>query len=1018
MTVFSTTGPRTYGVRLVLPALLLLVSLAIPASGQQGRDLYRVDVVALMVEFQPDTTRFTTGDGTFDGILFEGVEPPSIDPLPHNNAYFDAHLRFLEHYVSRVSDGALDVRTHLLPDVVRVSKPMGSYSPTGLDAGSDTELSKLSALITEAWTLADQSSMSLPAGLDPATTSFVVFHAGVGRDIELVGTTLDKTPEDIPSIFFDERALTRLGASGVTMNGLPISNSMVIPRTESRLGVDPLTSEPFLIELSINGLMAASFFNYLGVPDLFNTETGDSAIGPFGLMDALGIFAYSGLFPPEPSAWTKQFLGWSDGAMSLDGSQTFQIMHAGSPARNEMVRVYISSSEYFLVENRHRDPDDDGVRMIVWTHDGEQEVVFQNGDTEFNDLTVSGFPGGVVLSVDDYDFALPGGLDENNNPLLGGILIWHIDENRLREGLPDNRVNADRNARAIDLEEADGAQDIGFGSGASFFGPRFDLGTPFDFWFEGNPVTVRTSRGQDIRLYENRFAGDTEPSSLNNAGGESGVTLSNFSASGPVMTFDVNRGNAGELVAMEDGFLPDGYTRPSIQEGVLLVDAFTGLQWAWHDNAWVGPWTCSGQTEPIQPVVLGGLVFYITDEGFFNSGDSITSLTCPADALHLFPSGTRRWTTPSIEWVQVPGELRFYAGVEDQAGSSVMVVVVHEDGRVDHSKIQLPEPARFIFVEDRTSPEILIVTEAGVRDAQGALLAGADLSGIDEAAMAGTASDWQLAWTSDEHSSVVHLFRASGDEGQISPAGACKPAFPAWRDLDDDGRLDISFACGASIQAAHDSGAFLRGYPLSLDAAVVAQAIFGEDAAGSTVVVTRTAEGYVEGYRMSDSRWDAIPGFPFSAGAPIIAPPLVDGNVVTILESNSTLQRWGFDMSNTTMAADLGRMAEQPEGATEVVSGDRLLNGSETYNWPNPIVSGSTRIRFEVQEASSIQIDIVDMSGMLIGQLEVGSAAAGVPTEVIWQTDAGSGVYLARIKAKALSGGKTDTRLVRMAIIR
>jgi hypothetical protein len=169
---------------------------------------------------------------------------------------------------------------------------------------------------------------------------------------------------------------------------------------------------------------------------------------------------------------------------------------------------------------------------------------------------------------------------------------------------------------------------------------------------------------------------------------------------------------------------------------------------------------------------------------------------------------------------------------------------------------------------------------------------------------------------------------------------------------------------------------------------------------------------------MSDSRWDAIPGFPFSAGAPIIVPPLVDGNVVTILESNSTLQRWGFDMSNTTMAADLGRMAEQPEGATEVVSGDRLLNGSETYNWPNPIVSGSTRIRFEVQEASSIQIDIVDMSGMLIGQLEVGSAAAGVPTEVIWQTDAGSGVYLARIKAKALSGGKTDTRLVRMAIIR
>ncbi len=1004
-------------VRFVFLVLLLLASEVAPAFGQAPS---HVDVVALMVEFQPDTTRFTTGDGTYDGILFEGVESPSIDPLPHNDAYFKAHLRFLEHYVDRVSDGRMSVSTHVLPGLVRVSNPMGVYSPTGLDAGSDAELTKLSALVTEAWSLADQSAMSLPAGLDPATTAFIIFHAGVGRDIELVGTTLDKTPEDIPSIYFDQRALDRLGASGVTMDGIPVTNSLVIPRTESRLGVNPLTSDPFLIELSINGLLAASFFNYLGVPDLFNTETGDSAIGPFGLMDALGIFAYSGLFPPEPSAWTKQFLGWETEVRSLDGgsSGTHQLAHAGSPDQNDMARIPISSSEYFLVENRHRDPDEDGVRLNVWTHEGEQEVVFQNGDPEFNDQTVSGFPGGVVLSVDDYDFALPGGLDENNNPLLGGILIWHIDDNRLREGLPSNRVNADRNARAINLEEADGAQDIGFGSGASFFGPRFDLGTPFDFWFEGNPVMVRTSRGQDIRLYENRFAEYTEPSSLNNAGGESGVTLSNFSASAPIMTFDVNRGNAGELVAMEDGFLPYGYTRPSVQEGVLMVDAFTGLQWAWHDDVWVGPWTCSGQTEPIQPVVLGGLVFYITEEGFFSSGDSITSLTCPADALHLFPSGTRTWTTPSIEWVQVPGELRFYAGVEDQAGPGLMVVVVHEDGRVDHSKIQLPEPARFIFVEDRTSPQILIVTEAGVRDARGVLVAGVDLSGIDEAVMAGTVSDWQLAWTSDEQTSVVHLFGASGDAVQISPAGACKPAFPEWRDLDADGRLDLSFACDASIQAAHDSGAFLRGYPLSLDAAVVAQPIFGEDAAGSTVVVTRTAEGYVEGYRLSDSRWDAIVGFPFSAGTPINVPPLIDGNVVTILESNGTLQRWGFEMSNPTKAADPGRMVQQPEPIIEVDEGNRLLVGRETYNWPNPIVSGRTRIRFEVQEASSVEIDIVDMSGVLVDQMEIESASAGMPTEIIWQTDAGSGIYLARVKATAHSGGNSDTRLIRMAIIR
>ena len=39
------------------------------------------DVVALRVEFQPDTTRFSTGDGTFAGDPYHGIEP-LIDPLP------------------------------------------------------------------------------------------------------------------------------------------------------------------------------------------------------------------------------------------------------------------------------------------------------------------------------------------------------------------------------------------------------------------------------------------------------------------------------------------------------------------------------------------------------------------------------------------------------------------------------------------------------------------------------------------------------------------------------------------------------------------------------------------------------------------------------------------------------------------------------------------------------------------------------------------------------------------------
>ncbi len=48
------------------------------------------------------------------------------------------------------------------------------------------------------------------------------------------------------------------------------------------------------------------------MPDLFDAETGKSAIGRFGLMDGQSLFAFGGLFPPEPSAWEKVFLGWEN----------------------------------------------------------------------------------------------------------------------------------------------------------------------------------------------------------------------------------------------------------------------------------------------------------------------------------------------------------------------------------------------------------------------------------------------------------------------------------------------------------------------------------------------------------------------------------------------------------------------------------------------------------------------------------------------------------------------------------
>src|SRR5690606_7946115 len=105
----------------------------------------------------------------------------------------------------------------------------------------------------------------------------------------------------------------------------------------------------------------------------------------------------------------------------------------------------------------------------------EVQQTFTNFDTDFIDLNAdldTLLEAGVLVNADNFDFSLPGGLDIGNDEkkgtdddrlLNGGILIWHIDETKIQAGLISGGVNADPSHRGIDLEEADGAQDIGPG---------------------------------------------------------------------------------------------------------------------------------------------------------------------------------------------------------------------------------------------------------------------------------------------------------------------------------------------------------------------------------------------------------------------------------------------------------------------------------------------------------------------------------------------------------------------------
>jgi hypothetical protein len=848
-------------------------------------------VIALRVEFQPDSSRFSTGDGTFSEDMFQGLVP-RIDPFPHDAAYFDAHLEFLETYVSSVSNGMTTIETHLIPEVITVSGQMSRYSPLGPEADSPEERRKLAELVAEAWTLADtQSEFQLPSGIDPDATAFILFHPGTGRDIELTGTALDRTPEDIPSLFFDTQSIDRLLGQRFSFKGIEVTSTAVVPATESKRGVDFITGEPFLLELSINGLLAASFLNFLGVPDLFDTSSGQSAIGPYGLMDPFGIFAYGGLIPPEPSGWTKYYLGWTTPHVFTTSEPTTLDLDAGV----EVAIAPVSSSEYFLAETRHRDPGGDELNVVAYL-DGEfVERRFAHDADDFNAFDQSGFEG-VLVSVDDYDWALPGGFDTSGELRLGGMLIWHVDDNRLRAGLPTNSVNADPRRRALDLEEADSAQDLGFPNNNPF-APEFDRGTPFDFYFRDNPVAALTESGE-IALYTNRFSSDTWPNSNSNGGGPSFVVLEDFSDVSTTMTL-THRRESHDSVQPVESLAGSRVPKPIGPAGsVSLITLERGPAaipiLVVHDPDLATAWYVfleTGQisevpgvvTKPAVTQTLGAskhVAYLFRDENGDTWFTRLPPGQGPPQILYPLPQEVSRLipSTPLVALGEGADEGPSYAvGYEiDGAGG---IVRINPAGESILDRIQTP--VRSISVID---DELLAVVE----DARTTIRSGSEIvsewtyppmsSSIGQSVFGHDAAGLMGVIPRPGESTFL-LLEAEGTTREVRTWSTPMSAFPVLADLDLDGLLDVVYASGKDLEAVTQAGAVVDDFPVSLPDSAFSQPLvarWSDDQKPGVLV--GLADGYLHAFSVEDAA--SRPGFPLPVGGEGVATPILIDSAV------------------------------------------------------------------------------------------------------------------------------------------
>jgi hypothetical protein len=864
-----------------------------------------IDVLAVMVQFQRDNTALTSGDGQFD--LTSGGNP-TIDAPPHNKQYFLDHLTFLSNYYRKSSKAKVIVRATVLDSVITLPSQMQVYSPPRV--GSTIAVGNLAR---DTWRKVDSAGIVSDFR---QYDCFVVLHAGIGRDIDLVSLLgYDPTPYDIPSLYIGLNGFRQYYGSdypGIVVNGDTITNSVVIPESESR--VLQTVTGPALLELSVNGLLCASVGNYLGLPDLFDTNTGRSGIGRFGLMDGQAIFSFKGVFPPEPSAWEKYWLGWIEPITLETGEHTISLPAVSLLPADTVYRVPISAQEYYLVENRNRDPGRNG-QTVHSTFRGVPRIppqTFPRDTVGFNAFDIDSLAG-VVTDVEDFDWSLPGGVDENGTFYDGGILIWHIDEAVIAQGIQTNGVNANPERRGVDLEEADGSQDIGQQYEFLSPGSGSEEGTALDFWYAGNGSPVN----------ENIFSPTSHPDSRSNSGANSHITISDFSVRGSHMTakakagddvvkllpgfpklFDLElmpyslmvaglsgQGNSDILVGTSSN--PREFN-PHIVPNPTPIDQ-RGKLYAWQANgqpvlpsfsssglyAMVRPPIGSFLTDPsIKDLNGDGVLDVVVGEysqtqtivrAFRNqdlNGDSL------ADDLFVNPIGGNLLMLDPviadsvIAFGREGGTVLFF----NLNGVLIDSVNASLDTLATLTGIsRFPQPNAFVITTSDGSMMITARKVSGgssspdlVRRVASALISNPVVGAFGP----GPASEVRIAFRESNriHLVDVNLNEARGFPVPVngSPYNSGLPL--ALADVDGDGSRDIIATGEKTIYVINRSGAFLDNFPVTIpssDAIESAPIVADVDGDGNVEVVVVSRDGLVVAY----DRYGRIPpGFPLQAG--------------------------------------------------------------------------------------------------------------------------------------------------------
>ncbi len=472
---------------------------SLPKQALAADFLDTVKVLVLRFNFQPEIPDDpnTTGIGQMNLSPYNEEELLAtvghlVDPPPHNTAYFSSHIQALSNYYEVVSEGKITLSWDVFPpqsdSVYQLPFPMNHYGKCDFSE----VVGGLENYFQDAIRLADTTSPEIDFSQYDAV---FLFHAGSDRQNDI------GFPETCNDLFTGYIKYSSEDTVFVDGGSAYVTSALLMPEQASQ---DNRAT-------ALNAVMAHEFGHQLGLVDIYSTATFMSQLGDFALMDNNGFgtgvdFGFPvgrtfGALPVFPTAWSRAYLGFVD---VVDFRQGTDIQLAAAEVVSsgiKVARVPISDKEYYLLENRNIEVDGKETGVQADTITG---VLLGPAYCDVCDTNINGNITDIKRS-NEYDALIPG----------SGLLIYHVDEkvagldynfdgesnfedNQLQwvRDLHGNTVN-----RFITLVEGDGFVNFGgfyrsgFGSAEDMY--RDDRNTSFTP--NSNPQTIDNT-GNDTHI--------------------------------------------------------------------------------------------------------------------------------------------------------------------------------------------------------------------------------------------------------------------------------------------------------------------------------------------------------------------------------------------------------------------------------------------------------------------------------------------------------------------------------------